>query len=248
MQETTYFRGLRDTSYSLSLKKVEERISTGIPGLDPLIEGGLQRGDFVLLLGGIGSGKTIFSTQFVYNAAKNLNEPAVFATFEEDIKSLKRNMMNFGMDLSALESQKKLKLIDLDVLEGRGLSSNIQVLLEALDEVKGKRLVVDSLTAFLAGTGEKFDYTFMMHLIYKTLKREGITTLMTASRQFSKVQETGVEEFVADGIFQLETYVSAAMETKIRFLVKKLRGTENDRKYHSLAFTPNGISILAFSD
>lgn len=248
MQETTYFRGLRDTSYSLSLKKVEERISTGIPGLDPLIEGGLQRGDFVLLLGGIGSGKTIFSTQFVYNAAKNLNEPAVFATFEEDIKSLKRNMMNFGMDLSALESQKKLKLIDLDVLEGRGLSSNIQVLLEALDEVKGKRLVVDSLTAFLAGTGEKFDYTFMMHLIYKTLKREGITTLMTASRQFSKVQETGVEEFVADGIFQLETYVSAAMETKIRFLVKKLRGTENDRKYHSLAFTPNGISILAFSE
>ena len=248
MQETTYFRGLRDTSYSLSLKKVEERISTGIPGLDPLIEGGLQRGDFVLLLGGIGSGKTIFSTQFLYNADKNLNEPAVFATFEEDIKSLKRNMMNFGMDLSALESQKKLKLIDLDVLEGRGLSSNIQVLLEALDEVKGKRLVVDSVTDLLAGRGENFDYTFLIHLIYNTVNREGITTLMTASRQFSKVQETGVEEFVADGIFQLETYVSAAMETKIRFLVKKLRGTENDRKYHSLAFTPNGISILAFSE
>jgi circadian clock protein KaiC len=231
----------------LSYKRTEERVPTGIPGLDPLIEGGLQRGDFILLLGGIGTGKTIFSSQFVYNAARNLNEPAVFATFEEDIRSLKRNMLNFGMDLGALEAQKRLRLIDLDVLEGRGLSSNIQVLLEALDEIKGKRLVVDSLTAFLAGTGEKFDYTFMMHLIYKTLKREGITTLMTASRQTSKVQETGVEEFVADGIFQLESYISEAMESKIRFLVKKLRGTENDRKYHSIAFTPNGISILAFS-
>lgn len=227
--------------------KTEERIATGIPGLDPLIEGGLHRGDFVLLLGGIGTGKTIFSSQFVYNAATVLKEPAVFATFEEDVKSLKRNMLEFGMDLSAIEAQKKLKLIDLDVLEGRGLSSNIQVLLEALDEIKGKRLVVDSLTAFLAGTGEKFDYTFMMHLIYKTLKREGITTLMTASRQFSKIQQTGVEEFVADGIFQLESYVTEAMEMKTRFLIKKLRGTEHDRKYHSLAFTPNGLSILAFS-
>jgi circadian clock protein KaiC len=231
----------------LSSKKSEDRVPTGIPGLDPLIEGGLLRGDFVLLLGGMGTGKTIFSSQFVYNAAQKLNEPAVFATFEEDIKSLKRNMLNFGMDLAALEAQKKLKLVDLDVLEGRGLSSNIQVLLEALDEIKGRRLVVDSLTAFLAGTGEKFDYTFMMHLIYKTLKREGITTLMTASRQMSKVQETGVEEFVADGIFQLESYVSDAMEMKTRFLVKKLRGTEHDRKYHSIAFTPAGLSILAFS-
>ncbi|MGI0091742.1 MAG: RAD55 family ATPase [Nitrososphaerales archaeon] len=231
----------------MSSKNPEDRRPTGIPGLDPLIQGGLQRGDFVLLLGGLGTGKTIFSCQFVYNAALALKEPAVFATFEEDVKSLKRNMLNFGMDLSALEAQKRLKLIDLDVLEGRGLSSNIQVLLEALDEVKGRRLVVDSLTAFLAGTGEKFDYTFMMHLIYKTLKREGITTLMTASRQIYRTQETGVEEFVADGIFQLESYVSEAMEMKTRFLVKKLRGTEHDRKYHSLAFTPSGLSILTFS-
>jgi circadian clock protein KaiC len=231
----------------LSSKKTEERVPTGIQGLDPLIEGGLLRGDFVLLLGGMGTGKTIFSSQFVCNSTLKSSEPAVFATFEEDIKSLKRNMLNFGMDLSALEAQKKLKLIDLDVLEGRGLSSNIQVLLEALDEVKGRRLVVDSLTAFLAGTGEKFDYTFMMHLIYKTLKREGITTLMTASRQISGTQETGVEEFVADGIFQLESYQSEAMEMKTRFLVRKLRGTEHDRKYHSVAFTPSGLSILSFS-
>jgi circadian clock protein KaiC len=142
-----------------------------------------------------------------------------------------------------------LKLLDLEALEGRGLSSNIQVLLEAVDEIKAKRLVVDSLTAFLSGTGEKFDYTFMMHLIYKTLKREGITSLMTASRQFSKTgnRETGIEEFVADGIFQLESYVTESMETRTRFVVRKLRGTEHDRTYHSLVFTPNGISILAFS-
>ena len=93
---------------------------TGIQGLDPLIEGGLLRGDFVLLLGGMGTGKTIFSSQFVYNAALKSNEPSVFATFEEDIKSLKRNMLNFGMDLSALEAQKKLKTNRFGCVGGQG--------------------------------------------------------------------------------------------------------------------------------
>ncbi len=226
----------------------EKRIPTGIPGLDPLIQGGLRQSDFVLLQGGIGTGKTIFSTHFVYNSAKLLNQPAVFASFEEDVKSLKRNMLRFGMDLDQLESKKMLKVIDLESLEGGGLSSNIQVILDALDQLKAKRLVVDSLTAFLSGSDEKFDYALMMHLVYKTLKREGVTTLMTVSKQISETDNTnGIEEFIADGIFQIESYLTQQMEIRTRFIIKKLRGTDHDKKYHTLSFTPNGLSILAFS-
>jgi circadian clock protein KaiC len=228
--------------------KETKRVPTGIPGLDPLIQGGLRQGDIILLIGGIGTGKTIFSTHFVYNSAKVLGEPAVFATFEEDIKGLKRNMARFGMNLDELESKKMLKMLDLDAVEARGMSSNIQVILDALDELKAKKLVVDSLTAFLGGSAEKFDYTFMMHLIYKTLKREGITTLMTVSKQSRPSQiGGGIEEFVADGIFYLESYLTQQMEMRTRFIVKKLRGVDHDRKYHNLAFTPEGVSILAFS-
>ena len=232
----------------LSKTSEEKRIPTGIPGLDPLIQGGLRQSDFVLLQGGIGTGKTIFSTHFVYNSAKVLNQPAVFASFEEDVKSLKRNMLRFGMDLEQLESKKMLKVIDLESLEGGGLSSNIQVILDALDQLKAKRLVVDSLTAFLGGSDGKFDYALMMHLVYKTLKREGITTLMTVSKQISEAENlNGIEEFIADGIFQIESYLTQQMEIRTRFIIKKLRGTDHDKKYHTLSFTPNGLSILAFS-
>ena len=238
------------------------RIRTGIAGLDPLIQGGLQQGDFVLLVGGIGTGKTICSCQFVYNAAKLDNENSVFATFEEDVNSLKKNMLRFGMDLGALEKEGKIKLMDMEALEGGGMGANIETLLGALDDVKGKRLVVDSLTAFMSGAQEKFDYSFLMHLIYKTLKREGITTLMTASTpqglsfmqnnkqgaernasQVYSLTDLGLEEFIADGLFQLENYVSEHMELKTRFIIRKLRGTEHSRKYHNVAFTPNGIEI-----
>lgn len=221
------------------------RVKTGIPGLDPLIQGGLLPGDFVLLAGGIGTGKTVFSCQFVYNAAKLYGEHAVYATFEEDVNSLKRNMLQFGIDLGRLEDEGKIKLIDLEALEGGGMGANIETLLGALDEIRGKRLVVDSLTAFLSGASEKFDYSFLMHLIYKTLKREEITTLMTVSTaQGASGLGGGVEEFIADGLFQIENYVTEQMELKTRFLIRKLRGTDHSRKYHNIAFTPQGIEIF----
>ncbi|MDA4112085.1 MAG: AAA family ATPase, partial [Thaumarchaeota archaeon] len=103
------------------------RQPTAIPGLDPLIQGGLNRGDFILLSGGIGAGKTTFSCQFAYNGAMFLNEPAVFASFEEDSASLKRNMLRFGMDLEALERDGKIKVMDLEILEGQGMGSNMEV-------------------------------------------------------------------------------------------------------------------------
>ena len=224
------------------------RVPTAIPGLDPLIQGGLQRGGFVLLSGGVGAGKTTFSCQFAYNGAMFLNEPAVFATFEEDSESLKRNMLNFGMDLEALEKENKMRVLDLEILEGQGLGSNMEVLLNALDKIKAKRLVLDSLTAFLTGAKDKFDYRFLMHLVYKTLKREGVMTMMTISRtDMTQNVQMGVEEFVADGILQLESYISESMELKTRFLVRKLRGCDHSKKYHSVAFSQEGVHILPWS-
>lgn len=224
---------------------VDQRIKTGVPGLDPLVQGGLHPGDVVLLVGGIGSGKTTFSCQFVYNSAAHNSEPAVYATFEEDAESLRKNMMRYGMDFKKLEREGKIKLIDLQVLEGSGLGANIESVIAALDEIKSKRLVIDSLTAFLSGATEKFDYTFLMHLIYKTLKRENITTVMTVS----KFNETalGIEEFIADGIFQMDNYISNQMEMRTRFMIRKLRGTEHSRNYHTVAFTDKGLQILPWS-
>ena len=69
-----------------------DRIPTGINGLDGLIQGGLMRGDVHLITGGPGTGKTILASRFVFNAAKNLGERIVYATFEESSEFFKKNL------------------------------------------------------------------------------------------------------------------------------------------------------------
>jgi len=225
---------------------LNKRIPTGIDGLDTLIEGGFLRGDIILVAGSSGSGKTIFSTQFIYYGAAQYGENGVYATFEEDAKTLKRNMLKFGFDLEKLEQQKAIKVIDLESLKGEGLSANIQFILDALDDIGGKRLVIDSLTAFLTACLEKFEYRALMHLLYKMLKTQEITTVMTCSVPMGVATlGIGVEEFVADSLILFENVVDG-IELKTKFLIRKMRGTNHSRKYHDVMITDKGLQILPF--
>jgi KaiC/GvpD/RAD55 family RecA-like ATPase len=94
-----------------------ERVNSGVPGLDRLIENGFLKGDVILLAGGTGSGKTIFAVQFICNGAVQYGESGLYATFEEDSKTLKRNMLRFGFDLEGLEQKGLVKVIDLEALK-----------------------------------------------------------------------------------------------------------------------------------
>lgn len=223
------------------------RVPTGIDGLDALIEGGFLRGDVILLAGGTGSGKTILSTQFIYNGATQHDEKGVYATFEEDAKTLKRNMLKFGFDLERVEREGAIKVIDLEALKGEGLTTNIQFIRGALEEINGKRLVIDSLTAFLAACPEKFEYRMFMHLLYRMLKSRGYTTIMTCSVPTGAEKlGLGIEEFVADSVILLENVIDS-LEMKTRFLIRKMRGTEHSRKYHKVFITKRGLQIVPFA-
>ena len=227
--------------------RLSGRVPTGIDGLDALIEGGFLRGDVILVAGGTGSGKTILSTQFIYKGATEYGENGVYATFEEDAKALKRNMLKFGFDLERLEREGSIKVVDLEALKGEGLSANIQFFLGALEEIDGKRLVIDSLTAFLTACPEKFEYRMLMHLIYRVLKTRGITTIMTCSVPLGAEKlGLGIEEFVADSVMLLENVIDG-LELKTRFMIRKMRGTEHSRKYHNVIITEKGLQIVSFA-
>jgi circadian clock protein KaiC len=224
-----------------------ERIKTGVEGLDELVDGGIIKGEIILLAGSTGSGKTILSTQFIYNGAKLCGEKGVYATFEEDEISLKRNMAKLGMDLAKLEAEGKVKIIGLQSMKEIGLNANLDFILKSVKELEAERLIVDSLTAFLTGTGEKFEYRTLMHLFYKILKKMSCTTVMTCSVPAgSETLGLGIEEFIADSVIVLENVI-VDTELKTRFLIRKMRGTSHSRTYHDVIIGENGLKIVPFS-
>src|SRR5438132_1210055 len=100
-----------------------QRIPSGIPGFDQIVGGGLIRDRVYLLAGPAGAGKTIFSTQFLYNGISKYNENGIYVVLEETPQQLRENMYNsFGWNIQTYEDNGNI--IVLDAISSRlGLSS-----------------------------------------------------------------------------------------------------------------------------
>src|SRR3989344_2802856 len=84
--------------------KPGERVKTGIPNFDTLIEGGFEGNSTNLVVGDSGSGKSIFATQFLIEGMKK-GEKCLYVTFEEKKQQFYSNMLEFGWDLEVYEKK-----------------------------------------------------------------------------------------------------------------------------------------------
>ena len=94
-----------------SAKKKEERVNSGIIGMDKLIEGGFEKNSVNLIVGGSGSGKTIFAMQFLMDGIEK-GENVLYITFEEKKREFFKDMFNFGWDLEKYEKEKKFFFLE----------------------------------------------------------------------------------------------------------------------------------------
>jgi len=223
-----------------------ERTKTGIPGLDELLGGGIPQGSNVLVAGGAGTGKTILSTQYLYNGATQYGEAGLFVTLEGNVKDIAWNMESFQWNIKALQDKNMLTIYRLNLgflKEKTSLEEKIEEQLAEIEkevqEINAKRLVVDSTTVFGAYIEPSMLRTTLFQFCDR-LKTIGCTTLLTSETQPTKTTFSafGVEEFVADGIFAL--YFSPPNRS---FFIRKMRGTQHDKNPHPMDINPKGIEI-----
>jgi len=210
----------------------ENRVPTGIDGLDSLIEGGFPKGSLVLLAGNPGTGKTIFSMQFLYRGAEKYGENGIYVSFAENEDTIIHNISRlFGRDLRNNEGHGKVKILDFTTVTEKGLSTILEMILEEVTALKAKRLVIDSFSAMAQAFKEPIEARIIIHNILGKLVRQlGCTTILivevpTGSEKIG----ISVEEFVADGVIILrrDDYDGKLIR---EIEIPKLRGTKIERQ------------------
>ena len=222
----------------------EDRVPSGIDGLDPLIDGGFPKGSLILLAGNPGTGKTVFGMQFLCRGAKEYGENGIYVSFAESEDTLFHNMSKlFGYDLKTM-TDGKVKVLDFTTVAEKGLSTVLEMVIEEVTALKAKRLVIDSFSAMAQAFKEPVEARIIVHnILGKMIRQLGCTTILVAEVPTgSEKIGVSIEEFVADGVFVLRRdNLDGRLIREIE--IKKLRGTrfENQRFLFTLN---NGFQVF----
>ena len=226
-----------------TLQQGNDRVQTGIPSLDKLIEGGLVPGDTTIVAGQPGTGKTTLGLQFLVHGAVKCGENGVYASVIESGEKLKRNARRFGWDLDVLEKEGRLQLVSLQSTMKAGVSTALETVLEALHTVKARRLVFDSLSALMTAFESTAEARSFLHIMLKFLEAANCTTLMISEVPWGKQQlGTSFEEFLGDGLIVLESSFDNS-RVRRRIYIPKMRGTENRLEGYDYYITREGFAL-----
>jgi circadian clock protein KaiC len=223
---------------------------TGIDGLDEITNGGLPTGRTTLVCGSAGSGKTVLGMEFLVHGILDFGEPGVFMTFEETEKDLTRNVASFGYDLPRLQKEGKLA-IDHVYIERSEIEETGEYDLEALfirlgnavDTIKAKRVVLDTIEVLFAGLKNESIIRAELRRLFRWLKQRDLTAIVTGERGDGMLTRYGLEEYVADCVIFLDHRVNDQISTR-RLRVVKYRGSTHGSDEYPFFMGPTGFSVL----
>jgi circadian clock protein KaiC len=220
---------------------MEQRLSTGVPGLDELIEGGLKQRSINLVVGEAGCGKSTFATHFLRAGAAS-GEVGLYVSVEEQKDKFFDNMGRFGFDLAALEAQHMLIFHKASVPEIRSfLDQGVVSFEEYFQTYDIKRLVLDSVTALMLAYNSETSQRNALQMLFEMISKRNVTTLVTSEVEHEGPGRFGVE-YLVDSIFRL--YNRKVGQERVRTIeITKMRGTNHTKQEMVYRLGKGGILL-----
>ena len=247
-----------------------EKVEIGIEGLDKCLEGGIPKGNVVLVSGGAGTGKSTLCLQYLMNGAKN-GEKSLYITTEQTKEELYRLARGFGWDLERLERRGMLEIFYLDILEERNF---ITALERKISEFNPDRIAIDSMTTLtdtLTITDFKDKTAFSMvevmenvvptpmsekiitknvlySLIGKLRKETTATVILTSELRDGEkgLSADGVSEFICDGVIVMHYLGIGGFDSR-SLVIRKMRYTNHQKSYVPYEIM-HGQGVVVHSD
>lgn len=229
-----------------------QRMPTGIPGFDEIMDGGLPRGGVTVVLGGPGAGKTIFGMQVLSSGGRNHGEPGILVAFEESAHAIVANTAGFGWGGEQLKAH-GVHVLDAQLSQSIELGGEfdlvglLAILTAKAKQVGARRVVFDGLDVLLAHLGETALVRREVFRLRDWVHRSGLSAIVTAKADAAEARPTedyDFLQFMADCVVTLHHRVVKG--TALRFVrVAKYRGAAHSANELALTITDAGIEIAA---
>jgi len=226
------------------MREESGRVPTWIQGFDGLIEGGFGKNSTNLLVGGSGSGKSIFAMQFLIEAMKR-GEKCLYVTFEEKKAQFYSNMVSLGWDLADYEKKGLLTFLEYTPIKVKTMLEEGGGAIESIIlKKKVTRMVIDSITSFALLFENELSQREAALSLFGMIRSWDCTSLLTLEEDpLDKNKETSrALEFEVDSIVVF--YFVRDKRERQRYLeVLKMRGTDHSKKIFPFDIEKRGAVI-----
>jgi circadian clock protein KaiC len=222
-------------------ESVVERYSSGFPGLDTMIMGGMLRDSICIVRGPTGSGKTMLSGLYARAGALR-GERVVYYGFEETKPILLRNFAAIGMPMDELEKAGDLRVI-CRYPEATSLEDLLVDLRLGMEQFGPSLVVLDSISSIEHASSEKGFRQFMIG-VASILRQHGRSALLTQTVTSGEAAEHTAPYLstIADAILTLD-YSVRDYELKRTLRVIKMRGSAHETHPYRLAIGEGGLTV-----
>lgn len=234
----------------------DDRVKTGITGLDAMLNGGIPYADQIIIAGGPGAGKTLLAFEILYHNAK-AGVPTAFIALEEQPETVVKNAKQAFPDFSDIDDLVSSKMLFVDgedpaskITPSSDSSAysfgNVVSEIEGLIKVNNAKVVViDSISLLKLMLPDKLVYRKSMIALVSNLRRLGVTTILTSEISSYERDRLRFNEefFIFDG---LVTMYQTGEEDKRVFAMEvvKLRGSAHSKALSPYDITPQGFRIF----
>jgi circadian clock protein KaiC len=233
------FPRLADTTDTAAYDLATERVSSGIPALDAMLDDGYWPGAATLVAGPTGSGKTLMGLHFIVSGARR-GEPGILASLQENPSQLQRIAHGFGWSLDE-DGFELLCRSPVDLY----IDQWVYELLEAIERTGARRVVIDSLGDLVFAAGDDTRYREYLYSLVQRCSRLGVSLLMTFELpdlfQVTRLSELGVSH-VSDNVVLLQ-YLRQPTGIRRTLTVIKTRASLHQPQIREFLITREGISL-----
>jgi circadian clock protein KaiC len=203
-------------------------VRSGVPQLDALLGGGMERGTSCLLLGPAGTGKSTIALQFAV-AAANRGENVLMCIFEENLDTMMARAASVGMPLDDLIAYGKINVLEIDPAE-LAPGEFAHCVIDNVTSKEVRLVIIDSLNGYMQAMPDVTFLNIQLHELLSFLNRHGVLSLMTVAQHgLIGMMQTPVDlTYLADSVILLRYFEQNGRIKKAISVIKKRIGKHED--------------------